>query len=211
MKTLALLWIGWCFVHSLLITGRFKDWVRKRGGLLLGSYRILYVVLSFITLIPVLWYQHTLPQARLFSGSGPWLILQIILLFYALIMFYGGMKVYDIDHFLGLSQWRSYRRGQPANSLPFTVKGILCYVRHPWYSGGLTLLWSLGPLTDVNLLARIILSLYLVIGTILEEKKLGRELGEPYRSYCQQVPMLVPWRGRVKVQQQRRSEKQKAP
>jgi len=82
--------------------------------------------------------------------------------------------------------------------LPFSCNGILQYVRHPWYSGGLAFLWGLGPLTDVTLMVRIILSLYLIIGTLLEERKLIRELDQPYRNYCHQVPMLIPWRGRVK-------------
>jgi protein-S-isoprenylcysteine O-methyltransferase Ste14 len=76
---------------------------------------------------------------------------------------------------------------------------VLRYVRHPWYSSGLPILWTVGPITDANLLTRIILSLYLVIGTLLEERKLLHEIGESYRSYCRQVPMLIPWKGRVKV------------
>lgn len=52
-------------------------------------------------------------------------------------------------------------------------------------------------MTDVNLPVRIILSLHLIIGTLLEERKLVQELGEPYIRYQQQVPMLIPWRGRI--------------
>ena len=199
MTTLALLWICWCALHSLLITGKLNQWIQKKGGLLQGSYRILYILFATLSLVPVLWYQYSLPQKLLFSWSGPWRILQGVLLLYALVMFYGGKRVYDTNFFLGLSQWRSYRRKQEITSLPFACRGILRYVRHPWYSGGLAFLWGLGPLTDVSLLVRIILSLYLVIGTLLEERKLVRELGRPYSLYCRQVPMLIPWRGKVEV------------
>jgi protein-S-isoprenylcysteine O-methyltransferase Ste14 len=199
MTTLALLWICWCVLHSLLITGTLNEWIQKQGGFLQGSYRIVYILFSLITLVPVLWYQYTLPQQLLFAWSGSWRILQGLLLVYAFIMFYGGKQVYDSDYFLGLCQWRNYRRKQKTAHLPFTCHGILRYVRHPWYSGGLAFLWGLGPLTDVTLMVRIILSLYLVIGTLLEERKLVRELGKPYRLYCRQVPMLIPWRGKVEV------------
>ena len=37
---------------------------------------------------------------------------------------------------------------------------------HPWYNRGLAFPRGLGPLTDVTLLVRIILTLYLVIGTL---------------------------------------------
>ena len=140
MKVLALLWICWCALHSLLITGRLNKWIRNRGGLLLGSYRIVYILFSSITLVPVLWYQYSLPQQLLFSWSGPWRILQGVLLLYAFIMFYGGKQVYDTNYFLGLRQWRHYRRGKETTSLPFTCRGVLRYVRHPWYSGGLAFL-----------------------------------------------------------------------
>lgn len=199
MKLLALLWISWCILHSLLITGRLNTWIRRKGGLLLGTYRLGYVLFSLVSLIPILWYQYSLPQQHIFSFTGPWRILQAVLLLYALMMFYTGKKVYDTDYFLGISQWHSYRSNQQPQPVPFACQGVLRYVRHPWYSGGLAFLWGLGPLTDVTMLVRIILSLYLVIGTLLEEQKLNRELGASYQNYCRQVPMLIPWRGRVEI------------
>jgi protein-S-isoprenylcysteine O-methyltransferase Ste14 len=199
MQTLALLWIGWCVLHSLLITGRLNEWLQQRGGLLQGSYRIFYIIFSCLSLIPVLWYQYSLSQQLIFAWSGWWRILQIILLLYGLITFYAGKQVYDMDYFFGISQWRNYRGGGQPQQLPFVSQGILCYVRHPWYSGGLAFLWALGSLTDVSLTVRLILTVYVVIGALLEEKKLVRELGSSYREYCRQVPMLIPWRGRVAV------------
>jgi protein-S-isoprenylcysteine O-methyltransferase Ste14 len=197
MIPLALLWTCWCLVHSLLITARLNSWIRSKGGLLQGIYRIVYILFAIISLVPVLWYQYQLPQQLLFSWPGPWRILQGGLLMYAILMFYGGTRVYDTDFFLGISQWHSYRQNREINSLPFSCRGILRYVRHPWYSGGIAFLWGLAPITDVNLLVRSILSVYLVIGTLLEERKLVRELGSPYRNYCNRVPMLIPWRGKV--------------
>jgi len=197
MTTLALLWTGWCLVHSLLITETVNTWIREKDGLLQGVYRIVYILFALISLVPVLWYQYQLPQQLLFSWEGPWRILQAGLLGYAAIKFYGGTRVYDTDFFLGIIQWRSYRQNRNITPLPFSCRGILRYVRHPWYSGGIAFLWGLGPITDVNLVVRSILSLYLVMGTLLEERKLVRELGAPYRHYCSRVPMLIPWRGKV--------------
>jgi len=194
--TLALLWICWCALHSLLITGRLNRWIQKKGGFLQGAHRLFYVVFSFLSLIPVLWYQFSLEQKLLFSWQGAGRIPQAILLVYAAIMFYGGKKVYDTSYFLGIRQWKNYRKKKKSQSLPFSSKGILRYVRHPWYSGSLALLWGMGPITDVTVLARTLLSLYLVIGTFLEEQKLTQQIGAPYRKYCEQVPMLIPWRGK---------------
>ncbi|MCW5201374.1 hypothetical protein VU12_00350 [Desulfobulbus sp. US4] len=192
-------WILWCTLHSLLITGGINERIRKKGGMLLGAYRLLYSLFSVLSLLPLLWYQYSLPQEMIFSWSG-WLRLpQGILLAYALVMLYGGNKVYAVDYLVGIRQWRNYRQGEEIPVLPFTCQGALAYVRHPWYSSGLPILWAAGPITDADLPPRIILTLYLIIGTLLEERKLVKELGEPYLRYQKQVPMLIPWRGRVRV------------
>jgi len=72
--------------------------------------------------------------------------------------------------------------------------GILRHVRHPWYGGGLALLWSLPNFTDVALVTRTILSCYLIVGTLLEERKLKSVMGPSYQDYCRRVPMLLPWK-----------------
>ncbi|MCI5124109.1 MAG: hypothetical protein D3925_06430 [Candidatus Electrothrix sp. AR5] len=192
-------WILWCTLHSLLITGRINDLIKEKGGVLQGTYRLFYSLFSALSLIPLLWYQYSLPQEVIFSWSG-WLRLpQALLLAYALAMLYGGNKVYDIDYLVGIRQWQNYRLGEDIPTLPFTCQGALAYVRHPWYSSGLPILWTVEPVTDANLPTRIILTLYLIIGTLLEERKLVKELGEPYLHYQEQVPMLIPWRGRVRL------------
>ena len=194
MITLALLWIAWCCLHSLLISSPVNQWIRRRGGAWQGGHRLAYVLFSLLSLLPILWYQVSLPQKILFSWHGPWRIIQGLLLGYALVMFAGGKRVYAMDHFLGIRQWRDHRLGKPTEA-PFRTDGILRLVRHPWYSGGLALLWAVGPVTDITLVSRLILSIYLVIGTLLEERKLRREIGRPYEEYCRRVPMLFPWKG----------------
>lgn len=192
---LSLLWIGWCTLHSLLITAKANDWVRARGGIVRGSARLVYNLVATVTLIPVLWYQFSLPAETLFLWSGPWRILQVLLLSYALAMFVGGKRSYAMGHFLGTRQWRDWRTGREPAETPFRTAGALRWVRHPWYSGGIALVWALGAVTDVNLGPRIVISLYFVVGSLLEERKLLAEIGAPYAEYRRQVPMLVPWRG----------------
>ena len=198
MLTLAFLWIFWCALHSLLITEQIQTWIGKQNNWLTGSYRILYILFSLISLVPIIIYQYSLPQKNLFIWHGWWRPAQLFLLAYAFVMFWLGSQNYDIAYFLGIRQWRNQRRGQAAPELDFRCQGIGLYVRHPWYSGGLALLWAVGPITDISLISRLILSAYLFIGTLLEERKLRRQLGAPYQQYCRQVPMLLPWKGRVR-------------
>lgn len=206
MTTLTLLWIGWCFLHSLLITTAVNNWFKQKGGLYLGLYRMGYILFSILSLVPILWYQYTVPQKLLFSWQGYWRLLQFCLLFYTLVLFWYGKQNYNMNYFLGLTQWRDYREGQAPKQLPFQCSGVLQYVRHPWYSGGIALIWALGPITDAGLLSKCILTTYLIIGTLLEELKLSRELGPVYNRYCKQVPMLIPWKGKVPFQEEESEE-----
>ena len=198
MLRLIVLWLLWCAVHSLLITTGVKRWFERRGGAWLGLYRISYVGFACCSLLPLLWYTAALPQQPLLDPSfALWLRpIQGLFLLYALVLFIGGLRAYNLRKFLGLRQWQDYRAKRTSNPPSFSKTGILRYVRHPWYSGGIALLWSLPGLTDVTLITRIILSTYLVVGALLEERKLHESLGEPYRAYCREVPMFIPWKKR---------------
>ena len=66
-------------------------------------------------------------------------------------------------------------------------------VRHPFYSGSFLLIWA-GHLDTTRLIINSILSIYLVVGTLLEEQKLLSEFGDVYRDYQKEVSMLFPWK-----------------
>jgi protein-S-isoprenylcysteine O-methyltransferase Ste14 len=78
--------------------------------------------------------------------------------------------------------------------MKFTTEGILNFVRHPWYSGAILIVWAFNSITDVSLISKIILTTYLIIGTFLEERKLIHAIGEPYLEYRKRVPMFFPWK-----------------
>ena len=191
MVTLALLWIGWCLLHSLLITATVRQWLEQRHGLWLGLYRLVYVGVAITTLLPLLGYTASLPQQPL---PSPPLWVRGPLLLYALVMFVGGLRVYDLQAFLGLRQWRRYRLGEASEQPVLNSNGLLRLVRHPWYAGGIALLWGLPSLTNVTLITRLILCAYLIIGARLEERKMRELLGAPYEEYCRRTPMFFPWR-----------------
>lgn len=194
MTTLAFLWIFWCALHSFLISRQAHNLVDKHLGRSAGAYRILYVLFSIITLLPILWYQFSLPQHIILEPSIFSRLVQAALLVYGALMFYLGARVYNMHFFLGITQWLNAKNNRPTAPLPFHMDGVLAHVRHPWYSGGIAIIWGFGSITDVFLLTRLILTGYFIIGTVLEEKRLARELGEQYTIYQRRVPMLVPWK-----------------
>jgi len=68
-------------------------------------------------------------------------------------------------------------------------------VRHPWYSLGLVLLWT-RDMDPALLTSAVLTTLYIGVGSRLEERKLIVFHGEIYRRYRGRVPALIPspWR-----------------
>ena len=157
-------------------------------------YRLAYNSFSIFTLIPVVVYQQLLDERIIFFWSGPWLLLKFSMYLVSFILFYGGYRVFDMQYVLGIRQIDEMRGGRKIKALNFNTTGILKYVRHPWYSGAILLIWAFGPISDVSLVSKIILTAYIIIGTFLEEKKLIHEIGEPYLKYRKKVPMFIPWK-----------------
>ena len=76
---------------------------------------------------------------------------------------------------------------------------MLGLIRHPYYTATILLFWS-GDLDTTGLVINVVVTVYVVIGTWLEERKLVHEFGDRYRDYQRSVSMFVPWkwvRGKV--------------
>ncbi|GAB4333974.1 MAG: isoprenylcysteine carboxylmethyltransferase family protein [Desulfobulbaceae bacterium] len=192
MMNLVLLWTSWCALHSLLISRPFQAAAAGMMGRRFPLYRLLYVALSCVTLVPVLLYQLWLPAQVLVAPTFVWRAGQALLLLYGGYMMLAGARSYDMAYFLGLRQLRAFRHREEPPPPALKTEGILARVRHPWYSGGIALVWGVGTCTDVYLASRVVLTAYFLVGTLLEEARLKRELGEPYLAYCRRVPMLIP-------------------
>lgn len=91
-----------------------------------------------------------------------------------------------------LSGIRSVYEKAPAHELK--INGIHRFVRHPLYTGTIMVVWGfyfLFPYLN-NLIAVVLLTLYVIVGIRFEEKKLIAEFGEQYLLYMKKVPTLVP-------------------
>ena len=193
---LAVLWMVWCAMHSFLIDPTVKTWVRVQLPQLLRAYRLLYNGLSLATLLPLVEYTRRSCGEVVFAWQGWGLPVRILLLVNAFLLFWGGAKRYDIRLFLGITQLRAgENQVLLSTAKDFLATGVFGMTRHPWYLGSLLALWSVfSEYSRPVLTATIILSLYLVLGTLLEERKIILEYGDSYRRYQQQVSMLLPWK-----------------
>lgn len=194
---LAILWIGWCAMHSILIDASFARMVKARWPQLIPAYRLIYNGLSLVILLPLVGYTSRIGGAVIFAWQG-WggISLRILFLICALLLFWGGSLRYDFKSFLGITQFKAGKSHVLLSTTQdFLPNGVFNMTRHPWYLGSLLAIWTLySEYAQPIFIAAAILSVYLVVGTLLEERKIVREYGEPYRRYQQQVSMLFPWK-----------------
>jgi methanethiol S-methyltransferase len=191
---LAALWIVWCVVHSGMISITVTGFFRRRLGSYYRFYRVFYNFLAVATVIPVILHAESLQEHVLFRWEGFLIVLKVLLLILAVLLFWAGARHYDMLQFLGLRQISTgASHGVLSSSGKLDTSGILGATRHPWYLAAIMLVWAdYRSLTAATLITNVILTVYLVTGTILEERKLVIELGEEYREYQRQVPMLFP-------------------
>jgi hypothetical protein len=202
---LCVLWISWCTMHSLLIDVTFIKAVNKHASCLTRYYRLLYNGLSLVTFIPLMIITRIAEGSVIVSWEGIYIFVRILLLAAAFLLFKGGSKKYDLQYFLGVKQLQTGDEHLLlSDTEEFTERGVFGVTRHPWYLGSLLFIWSM--LAEYPLpvfLAVCIMSVYLVIGTILEERKIVARYGDSYRSYRQRVSMFFPWKWLVRVLQHR--------
>lgn len=189
---LGLLWTLWSAVHSLLISMRLTAYLKGRFGDGYRYFRILFNLFALLSLLPVLSYSHSLRGDLLWHWGGPWRLVQIPMLGLSLWLFAAGAREYDLAQVIGIRQIREHESARGLTEAGgIGSAGILGRVRHPWYSGAILILWFRN-LDGAGLVTSLVLTAYLVAGTLLEERKLVMEYGEEYKEYQREVPMLIP-------------------
>jgi protein-S-isoprenylcysteine O-methyltransferase Ste14 len=190
---LALVWLLWCFCHSALISMGVTGYLKQRLGDRFRYYRLAYNGFSLVTLIPVALYAYSIRSESVFSWEGSWRIVQVFLLAVSLFLFLAGGRHYDGLAFLGLRQFKDHNACMGlTETCEVDTRGILGVMRHPWYAGGIMIIWARD--FDVSaIVTNVILTGYFIVGTLLEERKLSREFPEAYKEYQQKVSMLFPY------------------
>jgi protein-S-isoprenylcysteine O-methyltransferase Ste14 len=188
------LWSTWCFVHSLMIAPVVTNRLKDKLGDHFRFYRLFFNIVALATFCPLALYSLQLKEKPVFVWEGALVVVQYVLLSLSVFLFLAGARHYRLSYFLGLVQIREGESSRMLLPRPvFATSGILGVIRHPWYAGGLLIIWA----RDLGLAAmfiNVVLSLYLVFGAFLEERKLIEEFGDDYRLYQNRVSMLFPWK-----------------
>jgi protein-S-isoprenylcysteine O-methyltransferase Ste14 len=118
-----------------------------------------------------------------------------------------------INHFdlFGTRQVWIYLRGRAYQSLPFRVPSLYKHVRHPLYVGWAIAFWATPTMTWGHLLFASVLTGYMGIAALLEERDLVAHFGRQYEEYRRRVPMFIPRRKTVAMNVRPTGETEFAP
>ncbi len=188
----AALVVAFCVEHSLMVRRGFRARVERIAPP--HYYGAVYTLASGILLLALvaLWQESTVVVVKL-EGPARWIARAAFLA--ALPGFVWCVRsVPRFDPF-GVGPIKARLRGREPRRWPLTVGGPYRWARHPQYLLVLVLVWAYPDLTADRLLLDAILTVWIVLGTVLEERDLVAEFGPDYVDYQRCVPMLIPWRG----------------
>ncbi|MGB3717708.1 MAG: mechanosensitive ion channel domain-containing protein, partial [Candidatus Promineifilaceae bacterium] len=96
--------------------------------------------------------------------------------------------------FAGLSQVQRFLTGNPEVVLPpkMVTQGAYALVRHPLYFFSLLIIWLMPTMTLQLLIFNLATTVYFVVGSVHEERRLLAIFGEEYDEYSSRVPGIVP-------------------
>jgi methanethiol S-methyltransferase len=177
--------------HSVMARPAFKRlWTRlvphsiERSTYVVVAGLVLFLLFRQWRTMPAIIWDVMWPPGRLVSQLLFWLGWAIAL-----------ASTFMINHFelFGLRQVYLAWRGQPHTELRFRSPLLYRLVRHPLMLGFVVAFWASPRMTAGHLLFAIALTGYILIALRLEERDLVAALGDQYREYRRQVPMLLPW------------------
>ncbi|MEJ2456407.1 MAG: hypothetical protein P8103_19970 [Candidatus Thiodiazotropha sp.] len=187
---LGLLWLIYFGLHSLFASLWMKSRVAARWPDLMPRYRLLFNLLALLLLVPPLILMWRLGGEPLWRYQDFGDVLRFTLMGLAMAGFIWSLRYYDGREFIGLRQLRQGLR-QIEDQERLHISPLHRFVRHPWYSLGLVLVWT-QEMDPARLLSACMVSGYLIIGSMLEERKLLVYHGQRYKRYRDLVPGLVP-------------------
>jgi protein-S-isoprenylcysteine O-methyltransferase Ste14 len=178
--------------HSIMTRRSFRAWLSKFIKTQLHGAMFTIASGVFLLIMVVFWQKsdHLLASPQ---GILRWLLRLVYFLSFA--GFYWGVKALGSFDAFGITSIKRHLRGKkPPPTMPFVIRGPYRWVRHPLYFFCLLLIWSCPDLTVDRLLFNILWTVWIVVGTILEERDLVADFRDGYRDYQRRVPMIIPWR-----------------
>lgn len=177
--------------HSLMLRRGVRTWM---SGLISPRYlSAFYSIFSgfFLFLLMLFWQKSTSVHLEC-DGALYWLMRMVFVLSMIVsFLTFRALKSFDP---LGIQDISAHLKGKTSAGSMFIVKGTYQWIRHPVYFFSLLMIWTPVSLTTDRLLFNGLWTVWIIIGTILEERDLIAAFGDEYRHYQRKVPMLIPYK-----------------
>lgn len=184
-------------LHSLLASQTAKGLFRRRFGerAFHGLYRLYFNALAGILFIPIagmiVFYDNR--AVWRVDDDLQWLLMALQLV--GIIGFTLSLLQINLSRFAGIEQARAFFKGDdlplPPESL--TTGGVYRLVRHPLYLFSLLIIWPVTTMTHAYLGFAIGATLYFIVGSLYEERRLLEAFGDDYRDYRAKVAWIIPF------------------
>ncbi|MDX2076038.1 MAG: NnrU family protein [bacterium] len=189
--------VAFGFIHSILASQEAKSAFEEKFGerAYHGLYRLIYNGITIMTLLPVGALMISQSNRIVWQVEAPISILFLMLQGIGVIGLLISVLQIDGGQFLGTSQAIAYFTGAklPLPKEPLSVKGVYAFVRHPLYLFSLMVLWFVPTMSEGYLGFCIGATLYFIIGSWYEEKRLIAYFGDEYRAYQKKVAWMIPF------------------
>lgn len=183
--------------HSIMARPAFKKWFTKIISpamerityILLSSLAVLLIYWQWQPITTIVWETHNKISVTLMTG--------LFFLGWTIVL----LSTFMINHFelFGLAQIFNNLKNRQTPNPKFQTNFLYKIVRHPIMLGFLIAFWATPRMTVGHLLFTIVTTLYILIAVkYLEEKDLKKAIGEKYKTYQKEVPMLIPFTKRKK-------------
>ncbi len=177
-------------LHSTLASNRVKNLAACTfANIFPRHYRLFYSLIAFVTTLAYFGAVLLFPDQPLYRIRPPWLYLTLFIQLVAGVCFFAALFQNSLLGFSGLDSLFS---SKPSRQERLTTGGFYRYTRHPLYLLVLIMLWLL-PIITWNILALAIgITVYTLIGSLLEEHRLAQQFGQEYAEYKKRTPWLIP-------------------
>ena len=189
--TFTLYFLFFAIFHSILAMGHAKNMAEKLMGKDYRYYRLIYSLISFPLIVPayLVWTTYSKSSPLIYAIPEDIYPIVILVRLSALGLFFYAALQTDVLEFIGIKH-------EKKKSL--ITRGPYAIVRHPLYLAGILILITNMKMTQIDLLAILLISGYCVAGAFIEEKRLLSVYGDDYIIYMKQVSMFIPVKWFVK-------------
>jgi hypothetical protein len=176
--------------HSGMIRNRTQRWMSQFiPEYYLGAVFSIVSALLLLALV-ILWQESTVVFA---SAEGIYRLALRALFFLSIAgQIWGTWSLKSADLFG--TKALLCNRSETQLPSPIVIGGPYRWIRHPLYLTTLLMIWSQPDLSADRLLFNVLFTVWIIAGTVLEERDLIGVYGDDYRKYQLSVPMLIPYR-----------------